>query len=680
MKRLTWIATATIVIASVAAGLLWSDGTPLRSPWMLPAATMTIVGAVLTSRVPGNPIGPLCLWFGLGAGATAIVPYSLPFSSENQAAWAEGIGSLLNTALVVLTLIPLVMRFPDGHLLDRRWRHVERVAVLAALLGGMAALINNGWGGALDQAVRQSPLRPAFGGFADTVVPVFYAILSLLFAIAALAVVLRFRRADGDEREQLRWLMSAAVILVVAIVVAGLGGASSNVDALVVGGAMSLVPVAIAVAVLRYRLYDLDLVISRTLLFGMLVVFITGVYAIVVVGLGSLVGGQRNLVLSIGSTALVAVLFEPVRTRTQRWANRLVFGRKATPYEVLADLTTRLAAAESYEGLLERMAARLADGIGAARAAVWVAEDGGYRALAAHPPLATREVLASTIPGWVVPIEHDEDTVGVLSVETRRGEMLSPTERRLTEDLAGSAGLVLNKARLDAALAARAADLAESRRRLVGAEDAERRHHEQILEGGVQQQLVAIKLRLGMASRTAIEEGADAVGQLLQGITGDAQAAIDQVRTLARGIFPPLLETEGLRAALIAAIEQAPVEARANIDDVDRLPRDIEGAVYFTMLEAITNAVKHAVGPIHVDLHRRKDVIEFAVADTGPGFDPALASPGSGMANLADRVETAGGVLRIEAAPGSPTVIAGRIPVAETTHIAAASYQATALE
>jgi signal transduction histidine kinase len=663
MKRWPWVVAAVVSFVSVTAGVLWSDGTPLRSAWMIPVATMTIVGTVLTAKVPGNPIGPLCLLFGLGAGATAIVPYSLPFSSEAQAAWAEGIGDMLNTIVVVATVGPILMRFPDGRLPGPRWRHAERATAVAALLGGAVALVNNGWGGALDQAVRESPLRPELGGVADFVVPIFYALLSLLFAAAAVAVAVRFRRADGDEREQLRWLMSAAVILVVAVVAAGLGGASSDTEAVIVGGAMALVPVAIAIAVMRYRLYELDLVISRTLLFGMLVGFITGVYALVVVGLGSRVGGQDNLALSIGSTALVAVLFEPVRTRAQRWANRLVFGRKATPYEVLADLTTRLAAAESYEGLLERMAGRLADGTGAARAAVWVRENGGYRALAAHPPLDTADTYAQRIPGWTAPIEHEGSEVGVLSVETRRGETLTPTERRLTEDLAGSAGLVLNKARLDAALAAKAADLAESRRRLVGAEDLERRHIEQTLEGGVQQQLVSIKLQLGMAAQRALAEQASDVGALLTGMGDDAQAAIDQVRTLARGIFPPLLETEGLRAALIAVIEQVPLETRAVIDDVGRLPRNIEGAVYFTMSEAITNAVKHAAGPLLLRLRRSDGAVAFTVADAGPGFDPSMVSSGSGLANLADRVETAGGELRIEAAPGTPTVIEGRIPL-----------------
>jgi signal transduction histidine kinase len=663
MRRWPLILTAAIVGANVVAALLWSDGSPLWSPWMLPVGTMSLVGAVLTARVPANPVGPLCMWFGIGAGTTAVLPLSLPYASVSQAAWAEAVNSSINTGVVLTTLVSLMIRFPDGRLLTRRWRYTEWSAVLVALLGACAALINNGWGGSLEQAVHEPPLRASFGGLADMLEPIFYVLMIVLFVVAAWSVVVRFRAAYGDEREQLRWLMSAAFILGIATTIAGFGGASTETQALLVAGAMSLIPVSIAIAVLRYRLYDLDLVLSRTLLFGMLVVFITGVYAIVVVGLGELVGGRDNLALSIGSTALVAVLFEPVRTRAQRWANRLVFGQRATPYEVLADLTTRLAAAESHEGLLERMALRLADGTGAEQAAVWVAEDGGYRALAAHPPLAPASSYTKAVPGWTVPIEHGGEMVGVLSVEPRRGESLTPTERRLAEDLAGSAGLVLNNARLDAALAARAVDLAESRRRLVGAEDAERRSIEQTLEGGVQQQVVALKLRLGIAAKTAAEEDAGQAAGLLDGMTGDAQAVIEQIRTLARGIFPPLLEAEGLRPALIAVVDQAPVDIEADLDDVGRLARDIEGAIYFTVSEALTNAVKHGESPLRIELRRLHDSVEFMVADAGPGFDPSRVLPGSGLTNLADRVETAGGNLRIESAPGSPTVVAGAIPL-----------------
>jgi signal transduction histidine kinase len=183
------------------------------------------------------------------------------------------------------------------------------------------------------------------------------------------------------------------------------------------------------------------------------------------------------------------------------------------------------------------------------------------------------------------------------------------------------------------------------------------------LEGGVQQQVVALKLRLGIAAKTAAEEDAGQAAGLLDGMTGDAQAVIEQIRTLARGIFPPLLEAEGLRPALIAVVDQAPVDIEADLDDVGRLARDIEGAIYFTVSEALTNAVKHGESPLRIELRRLHDSVEFMVADAGPGFDPSRVLPGSGLTNLADRVETAGGNLRIESAPGSPTVVAGAIPL-----------------
>ncbi len=397
----------------------------------------------------------------------------------------------------------------------------------------------------------------------------------------------------------------------------------------------------------------------------MLAGFITLVYAGVVVGVGSLVGGS-SVGWSIGATALVAVVFEPVRDRVQRWVNRLVYGRRATPYEVLSDLTGQLAATEREEGLLDRMALRLAEGTGADRAVVWSANGSGF-APAASEPASNGEVepveSLDAIPGSVVSISHDGAVLGALSVESRRGDGLTPTELRLVEDLAGSAGLLMRRLRLDASLETKARELEESRRRLVDAQDVERRRLGRQLEEGAQAQVVALKDQLGLAEQQAHTEGAERAVGLIAQMALDTQDAIDQIQALANGIYPPLLEAEGLVAAVSALAEVAPVDVRMESDLSESYPLQVEAAVYFCISEALTNAVKHGEAPMTIEVSDRSGELTFKVSDSGPGFDVNRVRRGSGLDNMADRLDALDGTAVVESAPGGTTTIAGRVPL-----------------
>jgi hypothetical protein len=205
--------------------------------------------------------------------------------------------------------------------------------------------------------------------------------VTIVFALFVIAsVVSRYRAAESEVRHQIKWVMAAAVVLVTASAVPA-GGTSIGYYQTATG---FLLVVALGIAITKYRLYEIDLIINRALVFALLVGFITLVYAGVVVGVGSVFGGS-SVGWSIAATALVAVVFEPVRDGVQRWVNRLVYGRRATPYEVLSDLTGRLAATEREEGLLDRMALRLAEGTGADRAIVWVSNGNRLRAVASEP-------------------------------------------------------------------------------------------------------------------------------------------------------------------------------------------------------------------------------------------------------------------------------------------------------
>src|SRR5205807_3360092 len=254
-------------------------------------------------------------------------------------------------------------------------------------------------------------------------------------------------------------------------------------------------------------LYDIDLFLSRALVYGTLAAFITAVYVGIAVGVGALVGGggRPNLGLSILATAIVAIGFQPVRERVQRFANRLVYGQRATPYEVLSQFSGRVAETYAADQVLPRMARVLQEGTGAESATVWLRSGGLLRPAASYPELANGllplEVTGERLPAipssdHAVAVEHQGELLGALSVAKRRGEALTPMEEKLVDDLAHQAGLVLRNVGLTSELLQRLEELRVSRQRLVRAQDQERRRLERNLHDGAQQHLVALKVKL----------------------------------------------------------------------------------------------------------------------------------------------------------------------------------------
>jgi hypothetical protein len=225
---------------------------------------------------------------------------------------------------------------------------------------------------------------------------VFLGLLPVGILGSLLALALRFRRSAGVERLQLRWLLSASTVVAVLYALTlvlswGSGWSSANTPtwlavlqfALLPSNA--LIPIAIGVAILKHRMLDIDLVINRALLYAVLAVFVTVVYVAIVVGVGALVGSRSNAVLSALAAAMVALAFQPVRQRARRIVNRLVYGKRASPYEVLSEFSERLGNAYASDELLPRMALVLAEGTGAERADVWVKIGTAFRCEASWP-------------------------------------------------------------------------------------------------------------------------------------------------------------------------------------------------------------------------------------------------------------------------------------------------------
>ena len=626
---------------------------------------LPVVGFVLASRRPANRIGWLFLAAGLalalrafahhyGLHALVVAPGSLP--GGLAAMWVSN--WIWPIPLVMLAFSFLL--FPDGQLLSPRWRPAAWFAGGAGALAMVATLVT---------AIRlwAHPFATStshMGGPVVEYAPLVCVLAALVIGVTALVV--RFARSVGEERLQLKWFAAAAVLVLVTLIV---GFRANTGVANVLSNLAFLCPwVAIAVAVLKYRLYDIDIVISKAVLFGSLAVFITGVYAALVVGVGTLAGNTRSPLLAALAAAVVAVAFQPVRQRAGRLANRVVYGRRATPYQVLSDFAQRIGGAYAAEDVLPQMAHVVAAGTGAQHVVVWLRvgdefRPGGSSDGSPLPPCLPADGLAlPTPPGGdlTVPIVHQGELLGAIAIAMPKGEPLRPAGAQLVADVASQAGLVLANAGL-------IEDLRASRQRLVTAQDEERRRIERNIHDGAQQDLVALGIKLNLAEITVAEDPARA-GQVFGELKTDAAGALENLRDLARGIYPPLLADLGLAAALGAQAGKSPLPVLVEADGIGRYPQDTEAAVYFCCLEALQNTAKYAhATQARICLQAANGTLSFTVSDDGTGYDARHTPMGSGLRNMADRLAALSGRLEVHSAPGQGTTITGHLPVPATS-------------
>jgi signal transduction histidine kinase len=331
----------------------------------------------------------------------------------------------------------------------------------------------------------------------------------------------------------------------------------------------------------------------------------------------------------------------------QRFANRLVYGKRATPYEVLSEFSDQIGGTYATEELLPRMAQILAAGTGAREAAVWIVDADRLRVEAIWPWDSPRsadvvaiEDITATGTDLAVPVRHRGEILGALSVTKKAGDQLTSTERKLVDDLASQGGLVLRNARL-------IDELRASRRRIVAAQDERAKQLERNIHDGAQQQLVALAVKLRLAEGLAEREPAKTRAMLSE-LQAEATSALEDLRDLARGIYPPLLADRGLPAALEAQARKSAVPVSVESDGVGRYSPDVESALYFCCLEALQNVAKYAHAThAEVRLSSTGDELAFEVADDGDGFDPSSTRFGSGLQGMADRLEAVGGMLEV---------------------------------
>jgi signal transduction histidine kinase len=644
-------------------------------PYVIAFTLFGIVGALLLSRLPGNRVGGLLLFgaavtaasFAAGELMTYLVGEGI---TDGPAVVAMGLVSSLGWLVGIFPVILFLPQlFPDGHLASRRWLPFAWLCVAVLAFLGLSLLIGQDTlTGSSDNAVIANPFFVQ--GLADLEIPdpVFAVTLIGLLVGSVLSLVLRFRRSSGVERQQIKWVALAVALLassfLLSTVASAIGLNGDLIDSIVSGIAFIALPVAVAVAVLQYHLYELDVVVKKALVAGALALLVIAAYAAVVGVLGVITSGNE----SSGSVFIVALLlglaFRPVTRFARRIADRVVYGRRATPYEVLTEFSERVGESYATEDVLGRMAQILGQATGAASARVWLRLGAELRPAASWPTDAepaqvafvANEVLPTIEGETVVEVRDRSELLGALSVAMPPSDPMNPSKERLVRDLASQAGLVLRNVRL-------VEELRASQRRLVRAQDRERRRLERNIHDGSQQQLVALSVKTRLARDLTARDPAQAA-ELLTQIDAEIQTALGDLRDLARGIYPPLLIDEGLRAALDAQARRSPVPTTVRADGLGRYAPEVEAAVYFSCLEALQNVVKYAeASSATVILAQSNGHLTFEVVDDGRGFDPAAERTGTGLQGIADRLGALHGEVTIRSEPGAGTRVRGRIEV-----------------
>jgi signal transduction histidine kinase len=424
------------------------------------------------------------------------------------------------------------------------------------------------------------------------------------------------------------------------------------------------IPAAYLVAIFRYGLWNLDVVVRKTVQYGILVVGFTALVALVVLVLPVVfVGTESDLLPAIAMGAALAAGFLLLRPPAQRLAGRLVYGKRSTPYEVLSAFTERVGGTYSTEDVLPRMAQLLGEATGARAASVWLRIGDRLREEGAWPKHASTTpevpIRGDRLPDFrddeAFEVRHQGELLGALTLTVAPDDPMNPTKEKLARDMAAQAGLVLRNVRL-------IEDLRDSRRRIVTAQDERARKLERDIHDGAQQQLVALSVKLRLAEGI-VQRDPSTARALLGELQAQTTETLEDLRDLARGIYPPLLADQGLPAALESQARKSPLPVTVEPDGVGRYGPDVESAVYFCCLEALNNAAKYSdASSVEIRLVQLHGELRFEVVDDGRGFDASGIGHGTGLQGMTDRLDAIGGTLEVRSAPDHGTTIAGAVP------------------
>lgn len=633
------------------------DGSVFIAVAAIGVLTSAGVGAFLAARRPANAVGWLLIALGLVWSASGLgelygkyglldrhgaLPGALEVASLARYTWPLLFGLLL---LVVVC-------FPEGRPASRVRRRLALSGIAATAVTCISGLASND---KLDAPLER--YRPAFNVLSPAWQSVLLVgIIGLLACLigCAIDIVLRLRRARGVERRQLICFAYGALLvptsLALCLIVRAALGLGDVATAFSLAGAIVVLPVATAVAILRYRLYAIDRIVNRTLVYAVLTALLGASYIGLVVALTRLFATVESNPSSLAialATVVVTAAFLPVRARVQRAVDRRFARRRFAAVNMVEQFATRL---RNDREPPERIGAVLAEAL----------RDPGL--VVAFPRLRGDVLLDPYGAPAKSPLAYATTVVGRADEPTA----LLLHDPVLDEDpdvlgaVSAAARLPLEIARLRVEVRGQLEDVHASRARIVAAQDAERRRVERDIHDGAQQRLVALALTLQVARRRHENGDGLDVGPLLERTSAELGAAVEDLRELARGVYPAVLREDGLAEALRALARRTPLAVTVNAD-LPRLPAGVEAAAYFLASEAVTNAVRYAAAnELTITAEHDGCRLRVGVVDDGVGgADPSL---GTGLAGLADRVAALGGSLRVESSRASGTGVIGELP------------------
>ncbi len=634
------LSAAGLALGVGAAAFGSPSGTAVPHPaWVayviLPAAcAFPVVGALVATRQPRNAVGWILLAFGV-IGAVQ-VPAGLyadhhfmhhqgPWPGDEVAAWlSDWLGQ--TSLFAVILFLPLL--FPNGRPLTPRWRPVVWLAVVVLAGTTISRMF-------MDDYIGDKPtwfLRNPFGVLPPVVYDVFNISGAFVLPLSLVSLVLRFRRSRGDERLQLKWLVGAAAVMafffISALAVSPFSATLSDISWGIGIVAFVGLPVVTGIAILRYRLYDIDLIISRTLLYGGLTACVVGGYAAVIALAGVLLRDQVGIGAAVVATGVVAVMFDPLRTRLQRGVNRLLYGERDDPATAVARLAQRLEAAAAPDAVLPGVVETVAQALRLPYAAIEVEQDGRLQRVAAHGQLAAAAVT--------LPLTHGGARLGQLVLGLRPGDDgFSPEDGRVLADFAEHAGRAVHAVRLTA-------DLQRARERIVAAREEERRMLRRDLHDGIGPTLAGITLQVDLARSLLAGDPAGA-REMVAKLRSETQAAVTDVRRVVEALRPPDLDELGLPGA----VRRLEIECEAS-GDLERLPAAVEVAAY--------RIVQEARGVERVRI-ARGDALEIEITGRTEGVARVTA--------MRERAGELGGTCTLAALPGGSYCVRASLPLRE---------------
>lgn len=677
---LPWIFAALSVVMMVLGltlGFIYMVQTPSTEPLLSHQGLLQIstifyaaVGGLILSRQPRNIIGWLFIASSFFAGLNSLsVGYEYFARLEMvdwlpSTAWINWISRWSWLPTSVLPTFFVFLYFPHGRLPGRRWTFIAWCLILGLVIPVVSIALHPG---TIEDWDLEGPNQfgiPGTGEFFEMtlnlgMIPLFIGSVGSLLALG-----LRFRKSKQDEREQMKWLVYAVIIYVAGSILAGvipglLGVPEEQASEILISitgvGILAIVG-AVGTAILRYRLYDIDLVINRTLVYSALTTAVLGIYLLIAGGLGLILQSPDNLASSLISVGIIAIIVQPTRDRLQRAVNHLMYGNRDDPYAALTQLGQRLENTLAPDAVLAIIVETVAQTLKLPYTAVSMTMQNDD---SIQKPQIVASYGAASKETLNLPLTYQTEQVGSLIVGARSGENFSNADRQLLSDLARQAGVAVHAVRLNT-------ELQQSRERLVTTREEERRRLRRDLHDGLGSQLAAMHLRLDTL-RKLIPDDAEPAKSLAVELRDEIHDAVADIRRLVYELRPPALDELGLTGALrsLAARMDSKEDLQVSIiapEQLPILPAAVEVAAYRIAQEALTNVIRHARATKCEIEFQVNGGLKLTVSDDGLGL-PDQPHASVGLHSMRERAEELGGKFTVQNANSGGVKIVVHLPL-----------------